>query len=218
MSFMKEVINSSLDIWNSYLKHPFIRELALGILDEEKFKGYIIDDSIYLREYARIFAYSMYKSKRMEDIKFFYNILSFVNEGESSTRIYYLEKFGLTQDEIEEMEPRPENKAYIDFMRNIALNYDIPEILMAVLPCMLSYNYIANHVVKSFPEIKNNFYWRFIKDYITEQYSKGCIEWSKFAEEKCKQLDTTRKNRLIKIFRTSSEHELYFWDMSYRER
>lgn len=71
MSFMKEVINSSLDIWNSYLKHPFIRELALGILDEEKFKGYIIDDSIYLREYARIFAYSMYKSKRMEDIKFF---------------------------------------------------------------------------------------------------------------------------------------------------
>lgn len=218
MSFMKEVINSSLDIWNSYLKHPFIRELALGILDEEKFKGYIIDDSIYLREYARIFAYSMYKSKRMEDIKFFYNILSVVNEGESSTRIYYLEKFGLTQDEIEEMEPRPENKAYIDFMRNIALNYDIPEILMAVLPCMLSYNYIANHVVKSFPEIKNNFYWRFIKDYITEQYSKGCIEWSKFAEEKCKQLDTTRKNRLIKIFRTSSEHELYFWDMSYRER
>lgn len=218
MSFMKEVINSSLDIWNSYLKHPFIRELALGILDEEKFKGYIIDDSIYLREYARIFAYSMYKSKRMEDIKFFYNILSFVNEGESSTRIYYLEKFGLTQDEIEEMEPRPENKAYIDFMRNIALNYDISEILMAVLPCMLSYNYIANHVVKSFPEIKNNFYWRFIKDYITEQYSKGCIEWSKFAEEKCKQLDTTRKNRLIKIFRTSSEHELYFWDMSYRER
>lgn len=144
--------------------------------------------------------------------------MSFVNEGESSTRIYYLEKFGLTQDEIEEMEPRPENKAYIDFMRNIALNYDIPEILMAVLPCMLSYNYIANHVVKSFPEIKNNFYWRFIKDYITEQYSKGCIEWSKFAEEKCKQLDTTRKNRLIKIFRTSSEHELYFWDMSYRER
>ena len=54
MSFMEEVINSSMDIWNKYLEHPFIRELALGTLNEEKFKGYIIDDIVYLREYARI--------------------------------------------------------------------------------------------------------------------------------------------------------------------
>ncbi len=218
MSFMEEVINSSMDIWNKYLEHPFIRELALGTLNEEKFKGYIIDDIVYLREYARIFAYAMYKSKRMADIQFFYDMLSFVNKSETYTRIYYLEKFGLKQDEIEDMKPRPENKAYIDFMRDIVLNYDLPEILMAVLPCMLSYHYIAHNVFKPVLDIRDNPYWIFIKDFLSEEYSLSCSEWYKLAEDKCRHLDSTRKDRLKEIFRKSSEHELYFWDMSYRER
>lgn len=218
MSFMKEVINGSIDIWNRYLEHPFIRELALGTLDEEKFKGYIIDDSIYLREYARIFAYAMYKSKRMADIQLFYNILSFVNESENYTRIYYLQKFGLTQEQVEEMEARPENKAYIAFMRNIVLNHEIPEILMAVLPCMLSYKYIAENVFKPVSHRKDNPYWEFMKDFLTEEFFNNCAKWYLFAEKKCKNLAAERKAILLEIFRSSSEHELQFWDMSYRKR
>ena len=51
MSFVREMIENSMDLWNGYLKHPFVTELASGALPEEKIKRYIIEDSLYLKEY-----------------------------------------------------------------------------------------------------------------------------------------------------------------------
>ncbi len=49
MSFVKTLVDNSMDIWEAYLKHPFIIELQQGTLDIEKFKHYIVQDSIYLK-------------------------------------------------------------------------------------------------------------------------------------------------------------------------
>ena len=49
MSFIQEVTEETLPMWESSLSLPFVKGLADGTLDEELFKGYIIQDSIYLR-------------------------------------------------------------------------------------------------------------------------------------------------------------------------
>ena len=50
MSFLDTCIQDSLPIWRSCMETPFLRGVADGTLDEECFKGYIVDDSLYLRE------------------------------------------------------------------------------------------------------------------------------------------------------------------------
>ena len=91
MSFLDQCIQDSLPIWQQCLESDFLQGLADGTLDEECFKGYIVDDSLYLREYAKVFAWGMTKARDMDDIRACYSLLAFVNEGEGTTRLYYLE-------------------------------------------------------------------------------------------------------------------------------
>ena len=53
---------------------------------EACFKGYIVEDSLYLREYAKVFAWGMTKAKDMQTIRTYYSLLSFVNESEDAAR------------------------------------------------------------------------------------------------------------------------------------
>lgn len=59
MSFVAECIQDSLPIGEQCLNSPFLQKLENGTLEESSFLGYIIDDSLYLREYAKVFAWGM---------------------------------------------------------------------------------------------------------------------------------------------------------------
>lgn len=53
MKFTESLWVSIADIYNKILKHSFIRELTDGSLDEKAFRFYLIQDALYLKEYAR---------------------------------------------------------------------------------------------------------------------------------------------------------------------
>lgn len=211
MSFVKHVVDDSIDIWNQCLNHPFLQEMSRGTLPEEKMKLYMIQDSLYLRDYARMYAAAIYNSQ------LYYMLLGFVTEGESVTRLKYLKKYGLTDNDIDKMTKLPENKAYTNHMLKYAEKGDIPEILMAVLPCLFSYVYIFRKLVETVSDIEKSKYIDIINDYSIDEYVKTCEDFGKFTEEKCKNCSEERKKELLKIFRQSSEHELQFWEMSYKD-
>lgn len=218
MSFMQDTVDASMDIWKRYLSHPFLTELATGTLSMDQFIDYTIDDTIYLIAYARVMAIGMYKSETLDEMSVFYEVLSFVNNQENSTRAIYLKEAGLCDEEVQKMKPRKENKAYMDFMLDIANTSEIPEILMAILPCMFSYYYIAKELVNQYPGVKSTKYWPFVRDYCSDSYYDSCVQWGKFAESKCANLSEEHKEDLKKIFRIASEHEMHFWDMAYGTR
>ena len=110
----------------------------------------------------------------------------------------------------------------IDFMFEIASHGKNEEILMAVLPCMLSYSYIFRKLA-AVPTSRQSRYWDFIKDYADEQYAESCKEWSAFAEHKCAGLSVANKKYQLlpaflfpDIFEKASLLELAFWKMAYR--
>lgn len=144
MSFVAECIQDSLPIWEQCLNSPFLQKLENGTLEESSFLGYLIDDRFYLREYAKVFAWGTTKAQTMGDIRICYSLLSFVNEGEGSTRLYYLNRYGLEDADIQNLSQRPENKAYTDCMLEAAKNGGMAECLMACLPCMISQTKVAN--------------------------------------------------------------------------
>lgn len=214
MTFMQEVIKDSQEIWDKCLNSPFVQELKTGDLPIEKFKEYMIQDSIYLKHYARVYGQAIYQSSALRDIQMYYSVLSFVNDTEGVVRLEYLKRFGLTDDDIELIAPLPENQNYIDFMVNVASKGDSLEILMAVLPCMLSYSYIFK-IVGSEEGVNNSPYYDFIGDYLAPEMEAICQEWIAFADEKCQQLSDDKKTELMKIFREGSLLELDFWKMAY---
>lgn len=214
-----QLIRESLPIWEDCLRSDFIRGIADGSLPRECFKGYMVDDSLYLREYAKVFAWGMLKAKTMDDIRTCYSLLTYVNEDEGCTRLHYLKEFGITDEEIQSLPLRPENLAYTQAMIAAAQEGEgVAECLMVCLPCMISYGYIFRRLIWENPSLLEGFYGRFLQDYLNPNYDKICERWLDYAEGLCKNLSPERLTHCKRIFLESSIHELHFWEMSAQPR
>lgn len=210
MTFMEEVVRKNIPIWDACAETPFVKELQAGVLPEEKFKWYMIQDSIYLKNYARVFGEAIYQSTNLRDMQVYYSILGLVTEEESVVRLSWLKRFGMSDDDMEDMEPLPENRRYIDFLLGTAERGNIPEILMAALPCMLSYSYIFRRIDKMSGTSRSKYY-DFIQDYAEDKYFEDCKYWCAFADRKCRDLEIREKRKLGGIFEEASLLELEFW-------
>ena len=215
MSFMKKILSNNTPIWDKCADTPFVREMQDGTLPIECFKEYMIQDSIYLKNYARICGKAIYHAATLKDIQVYYSMLDFVTDKESLVRLSYLKQFGLTDDDIEFIAPLPETRNYIAFLFEIAERSSEYEILMAALPCMLSYSYIFQKIASD-PKAKASKYRDFIFDYSDALYAGQCRELCAFANGKCKSLDESKKEQLSGIFQRASLLELDFWNMAYR--
>ena len=219
LTFVERIVQENMPIWQQCLDSEFLRKLADGTLDEACFKGYIVEDSLYLREYAKVFAWGMTKAKTMETIRNYYSLLSFVNESEDVARLQYLKRYGLTDAGIQSLPLRPANRAYTDYMIDAARNGEgEAECIMACLPCMLSYGWIFPQLLQRSPGVLDTPFGALVKDYADPGYADACREWLDYAEKACAGISPERAARCRGIFAKCSEFELHFWEMAARPR
>lgn len=215
MSFIRQTVEASMEIWDACLRHPFLIELHEGRLPEAKFTDYIVQDSIYLREYARVFGIGIQRSESYRDIRMFYDQLGFVTEHESAARVRWLSEHGITEEQVERTPAKPACRDYTRFMLGEAAIGGVPEIMMATLPCTLSYFYLFDKLLEKYPAVRDLPYWYVVSEYTGEGYRAVCDRLGAYTESLCRDLPAARKERLSDIFRTASAHELAFWDMAY---
>ena len=77
-SFVQQLVQESLPVWEQCLHSEFLERLADGTLDEACFKGYIVEDSLYLREYAKdrivlLISHRLYHFPQMQQVIFMEN-------------------------------------------------------------------------------------------------------------------------------------------------
>ena len=219
MSFIANCVGDSLPVWQKCLETPFLRQLGEGSLDERCFAGYLVDDSLYLREYAKVFAWGMLKAEDMAAIRVYHSLLSFVNESEDATRLLYLERYGLRDGDIQRLPLRPENAAYTQCMLDAARQGSgAPQCMMAALPCMLSYVWIFRRLLERYPGVRETVFWPLVRDYVSDGYEAVCREWAAYGDTVCDGLPASELEACAALFRKCSEHELNFWHMSERPR
>lgn len=218
MQIVQQWIEKSLPVWQECLDSAFVTRLENDTLDETAFKGYIVEDSLYLREYAKVFAWAMTKAQTMQQLGVFYSMLAFVNESEDATRRQYLRRLHLSQQQIELLPLRRENQAYVDAMTAAAKQGGAAECMAAVLPCLLSYGWIIKRVAARTPQVLATRYGPFVRDYMDARYESICRSWCAFANQEAGRIDAKRQNACGEIFLCCSRHELNFWQMALEPR
>ena len=218
MKFMDEVIAYSKEAWDDAANERFLNEMADGTLSREKFRDYMVQDSIYLRDYLKTFAYAMAKSRSWKEMQLFYSMLGYVTDGENTTRLTYLAEWGLTDADIDKIEKRPQCRDYTSFLIETGKNGTVEEILMAVLPCLLGYYDVFMRLKARAPLVAEGYFAPLVADYTSEGYGECCAYWTELANEMCGGFDKTTKEHLKEIFYLASMHELHFWQMAGEER
>ena len=92
-------------MWPRYLTHPFVTEMADGTLPREKFRYYMVQDYLYLRDYVKIFAAILQKTDDFEQIRFLSGEMANTIDETFRTHLPYMKRLGVTEEEIADARP-----------------------------------------------------------------------------------------------------------------
>lgn len=216
MNTTDKLLIAAKEIWDSYNAHPFVMGIQDGTLDREKFRYYIIQDFLYLEEYAKVFAIGVAKAKSIETANLFSKYIAVMN-GELDVHKGYIGKFEVTQDEINSTKRSLDNLSYTSYMLRIAYEEGEAEILTAILSCAYSYEVIAKNIIDNNPNSVNDlFYGDWIKSYSSDEYSAGNIILFDTLNRLTENYTDSQIEHLKDIFVACSRYELAFWEMSWK--
>ena len=63
--------DAATPVWEACLRHPFVTGIGDGTLDMEKFRYFMLQDYLYLFDYARVFALGVVKARAPELMRVF---------------------------------------------------------------------------------------------------------------------------------------------------
>jgi len=209
------LLDATKDIWAAYNQHPFVLGIQDGTLDREKFRYYIIQDYLYLEEYAKTFAIGVAKTRDHKMANLFAKYISVMN-GELDVHQGYLARLGVTKEDIEATPRSLDNLSYTSYMLRVAYEEGDVEILTAILACAYSYEVIAKNMVKNNPaSVEDEFYGSWVKGYASDGYAEENVILLEAMDDLTRDYTEKQIQHLIDIFVACSRYELAFWEMSW---
>jgi thiaminase (transcriptional activator TenA) len=197
-------------------EQPFNVELAAGKLSPERFRGYIIQDAIYLRQYSRTLAIAGAKAPDGPALRAFVESALEAVSVEQALHERYLAEFGVDPALIDSAEPSPDCLAYTSFL--VATAYHEPwEILVAaLLPCFWIYWDVGCAIAKrSEPE---NRYRAWIETYADESFGEAVRQVIAITDRAAAAGSQATQTSMMRAFIRSNQYEWLFWDGAYQQR
>lgn len=216
MKATERLLSATKDIWATYNEHPFVLGIQNGTLDREKFRYYIIQDFLYLEEYAKVFALGIAKAKSPETIQLFSKYVTLLTEGEMDIHRGYMGKFAVSHEELETTPRALDNLSYTSYMLRVAYEEGEAEILAAILSCAYSYEVIAKTLLERNPAaVDHPFYGEWVKGYVDPQYSEANIRLLEVTDRLAQHYTEAQIRHLEEIFVACSRYELAFWELAW---
>ncbi|WP_102347188.1 thiaminase II [Bacillus sp. Marseille-P3661] len=218
MKFSNQLFEKVKPIWDQNHAHPFVQEIGSGTLATEKFRFYMVQDYLYLIDFAKLFALATVKTNDVELMRKFAHLLESTLNEEMSLHRQYASRFGITSEELENAAASPTTLAYSHYMLHIAQNGSLAELVSALLPCMWSYWEIGKDLRTKNPESQNHeFFGEWIKMYSSDEFGSLALWLINLLDELAEGKSGKEIARLEEIFLTTSKFEYMFWDTAYKQ-
>ncbi|KAI0014047.1 Phosphomethylpyrimidine kinase-domain-containing protein [Xylariaceae sp. FL0662B] len=202
-----------LPVWHQFVNHPFVLSLGNGELPLESFKGYLIQDYLYLVHFARANALASYKVKDMEDIVAGAKIVTHIHT-EMNLHLDYCKQFGISKEEVEATEEQQACTAYTRYVLDIGQSEDWLGLQVALAPCLLGYGTVARQLHgDTRTKTEGNTYWPWILNYVAEDYVQAVQTGAGLIERHAALQSPSRIEELVKIFIHATKMEIGFWEM-----
>ena len=207
---------SVASLWETTYQHPFVQELGQGTLPQEKFKFYLLQDYLYLLDYARLMAYAAIHADDESSMRYFTNIQSDILDSELETHRNYMAEFDISAEEAAQVQPALFNRAYAANMLATAQSGQLAKIIATVLPCAWTYAEFAQRLVKASDHVLADHPYRvWLEKYASADFARSA-EWLLAKLETLMQGKSEQAYQEIQvIFKDSLAFEYLFWDMSY---
>lgn len=210
--------NAAASIWEDCLNHPFVTGIGDGTLAVEKFQYFMLQDYLYLFDYARVFALGVVKARDPELMRTFAANVDAILGGEMKIHKAYMKRLGISEEQVFAVKPALDNLSYTNYMLSIASNGTPMEIVAAILACSWSYAEIGQALAAVPGAAEHPFYGEWIQGYASEDYAATNQALIELMDSLAADATEDQIAYLTEIFVNCSRYELGFWDMSWRMR
>ena len=218
LSVSARLRQAAAPIWEECLRHPFVTGIGDGTLSVEKFQYFMLQDYLYLFDYARVFALGVVKARDPKLMRTFAENVNAILGGEMNIHRAYMERLGITEDQVFAVKPALDNTSYTHYMLAVAESGGPMEIVAAILACSWSYAEIGQALAKRPGAADHPFYGEWVRGYASENYAATNQALMALMDELAKDATGAQFDRLEEIFVNCSRYELGFWDMAWEMR
>ncbi len=201
--------------WEAYTRHDFVMGMQSGELSKAAFQYYLKQDYLFLIQFARAYALAIYKAENLTEMRSALAGVKAILEMEMDLHVSYCADWGITAEELEQLEEAPENIAYTRFVLERGMAGDLLDLMVALSPCAIGYGEIGAELAKSREtKIEGNPYITWIEMYAGDEYQALVADMIEEIDTlAAKRFTKARFADLSKTFATATRLEADFWQM-----
>jgi thiaminase/transcriptional activator TenA len=211
--FHEELWSEAAPIMDRILSHPFVVGLTDGSLPEEAFRFYVLQDALYLRDFARGLALLGAKAPRDRWMTTFFSHARDALEVERALHKEFFTQWGITEEDLHRTPMAPTNLLYTSYLIRVAYECPFHEALGAYLPCYWIYWEVGKALEKR--GSPNPLYRRWIETYSSEQYAHIVKDVINVMDSLAQDLTELQREGVKVHFIVTSKMEYLFWQMAY---
>ena len=215
MTVTQRLYEAASPVWQQCHQHPFVKGIGDGTLDKEKFQWFLLQDYLYLFDYARVFAWGVIKARDAGLMRTFSANVDAILGGEMKIHRSYMARLGITEEQVLQVKPALSNTSYTHYMLAVAAAGGPAEIIAAILACSWSYAEIGAELAKVPGALDHPFYGEWVQGYAGEEYHKTNDALVALMDELAAGCTEEEYARLEEIFVNCSRYELGFWEMAW---
>lgn len=178
----------------------------------------MIQDHLYLMQYAKVFALGVLKAKNESDMRLFSSLIAATLDTENALHQDYLRRLNISQEMIAQAKPSIVTDSYTNYMIAIAEKEGLGELMAAVLSCSWSYKLIGDFMEKFPGATEQEFYGEWVNMYISDGYRSSNQLMIDMVDRLTEGYTEQQIQNLEHIVYVCSQYEYMFWDMAWNEK
>ena len=200
--------------WRSYVDHDFVRQMGAGTLPQAAFRTYLVQDYLFLIQFARAYALATYKSRSLADMRATQAGLAAIFD-EMDLHVRLCGRWGLWPDEIEAAPEHQATVAYTRFVLDCGAAGDLLDLHVALAPCVIGYAEIGRNLAPDgIDALGNHPYGEWIAEYAGDAYQSVAAKARRHLDDLAARAMTERRfDELAAVFGKASRLEADFWQM-----
>lgn len=201
--------------WRRYTEHAFVRQLARGTLPEAAFRQYLIQDYLFLIQFARAYALAAYKSDALPDLRQAAAGMAAILDVEMGLHIQYCAGWGISEAGLARAPEAPACMAYTRFVLERGAAGDLLDLHAALAPCILGYGEIGARLAADPATVRDgNPYAAWIDMYAGADYQAVAQAEKAFLDDlMARRGGPGRLDSLLDTFAKATRLEADFWQM-----
>lgn len=207
--------DAAAPVWEACLRHPFVTGIGDGTLDMEKFRYFMLQDYLYLFDYARVFALGVVKARDPELMRVFAANVDAILGGEMKIHRAYMKRLDIAEEQVFSIKPALANLSYTNYMLSVAQTGGPMEIVASILACSWSYAEIGQALAAIPGAAEHPFYGEWIRGYASEEYAATNQALIELMDSLAADAGEEQLAYLTDVFVNCSRYELGFWDMAW---